>query len=355
MKWSFRWYGKDDNIPIEHIRQIPQMHGVVGTLLNKLPGDVWEIEEIEALKKQVNDAGLELHGIESVSVHDAIKAGTAERDQYIENYIQTIRNLGQCGVKVICYSFKPVFGWLKTDLNYQFEDGSYGLVFDQSVIDGMEPTEVFNHVQKQTGGFKLSGWEKERLDKFERLTKMYEGITEEQLFENYKYFIESIIDACEEADVYLAVHQDDPPWEIFGWPRITKNAEDLRRILSITDSKHHGLTICTGSLGADPNNDIPAIIREMGDRINFVHFRNVRYLGEKHFAEVAHYSPEGDLDMAEIMKALVEVGYEGIIRPDHGRAIWGEVCRPGYGLYDRAIGIGYMQGLYEMCKKQLAE
>lgn len=352
MKWSFRWYGKEDVIPIEHINQIPQMDGVVGTLLDKLPGDVWEIEEIEELKRGANEAGLELHGIESVSVHDAIKAGTEDRDKYIENYKQTIRNLGQCGVKIICYSFKPIFGWLKTDLNYKFEDGSVGLVYDQSVIDNMQPSEVFNHVKKQTSGFELSGWEEDRLKKFDHLTKMYDGMTQEQLFENYRYFIENIIGVCEESDVYMAVHPDDPPWEVFDYPRITKNLEDLKQILSITDSKHHGLTLCTGSLGADPNNDLVEIINEVGDRIHFVHFRNVKYLGKDKFAETAHYTPEGSLDMYSIMKALVDNGFDGVIRPDHGREIWGEVARPGYGLYDRALGISYMQGLLEAIKNK---
>lgn len=352
MKWSFRWYGKDDVIPIEHVNQIPQMHGVVGTLLNKLPGDVWEKEEINDLKNKVNKVGLELHGIESVSVHDAIKAGTEERDHYIENYKETIRNLGACGVKVICYSFKPIFGWLKTDLNYEFEDGSKGLVYDQKVIDGMQPSEVFNHVKKQTSGFELSGWEEDRLKKFKNLLNMYDGITREKLFENYRYFIENIIDVCEESDVYLAVHPDDPPWEVFDYPRITKNLADLKNILSITDSKHHGLTLCTGSLGANPENDLVDIINQVGDRIHFVHFRNIKFLGENKFAETAHYTPEGSLDMYAIMKALIDNGFDGVIRPDHGRDIWGEVARPGYGLYDRALGLSYMQGLYEAIKNK---
>ena len=351
LKWSFRWYGQDDKIPIQYIKQIPQVNGVIGTLLNKLPGDVWTIAEIESLKKLANEAGLELYGIESVSIHDAIKAGTEERDFYIDNYIETVRNLGKCGVKLICYSFKPIFGWLKTDLNYEFDDHSVGLLYDQSVINSMNPDEVFNHVKKQTGGFELSGWETDRLKKFKKLVEMYEGITHEQLFENYRYFIERVIPVCEDSDVYLAIHPDDPPWEVFNYPRITKNLEDLKKILSISDSKHHGLTLCTGSLGANPDNNLVEIINEVADRINFVHFRNIKFLGDKKFAETAHYTPEGSLDMHAIMKALIDNGFDGVIRPDHGRSIWGEIARPGYGLYDRALGISYMQGLCEAVKK----
>lgn len=240
---------------------------------------------------------------------------------------------------------------MKTDLNYVDLDGSINLVYDQKIIDGMEPSEVFSFIQKQTKGFQLSGWEEERLAKFNGLLKMYEGITEEQLFENYKYFIERVIPVCEECDVKLAIHPDDPPWEIFGFPRITKNLADLKRILSITDSKYHGLTFCTGSVGANPENDVVEMIHEVGDRINFVHFRNVQFMGEKKFKESAHYTPCGSLDMFAIMEALIDKGFDGVIRPDHGRTIFGETARPGYGLYDRAMGMTYMQGLEEAIKK----
>ncbi len=156
-----------------------------------------------------------------------------------------------------------------------------------------------------------------------------------------------MIPVCEEADVRLAIHPDDPPWEIFGFPRITKNLSDLKRIMDIIDSPYNGITFCTGSLGADPNNDLVEMIRQVGHRINFVHFRNVGFMGEKKFKETAHLSTEGSLDMYAIMKVLVEVGFDGVIRPDHGRTIWGEIAMPGYGLYDRALGISYLQGLHE--------
>ena len=150
----------------------------------------------------------------------------------------------------------------------------------------------------------------------------------------------------------MAIHPDDPPWEIFGFPRITKNLADLQRIISMVDSPYNGITLCTGALGADPNNDMVEIVHAIGDRINFVHFRNVEFLGYRKFKETAHLSTEGSLDMYAIMEALVEVGFDGVIRPDHGRTLWGEVARPGYGLYDRAMGITYMQGLHEAITKR---
>jgi mannonate dehydratase len=319
--------------------------------LNKLPGDVWEISEIQELKESVEKGGLELLGIESVAIHDAIKAGTSERDQYIENYIQTIKNLSKCGVHMICYSFKPIFGWAKTDLFYENKDGSFSLVYDQAVVDNMEASDMFKLIHSQSKGFSLPGWEEERLNKFSSLVEIYEGVTEEILFENLSYFLKKIIPVCEEMDVKMAIHPDDPPFAIFGLPRITKNLEDLKKILSIVDSPYNGLTLCTGSLGADPDNDMVEIIREVGHRINFVHFRNVEFLGERKFRESAHLSTDGSLDMYAIMKALVDVGFDGVIRPDHGRTVFDEVAMPGYGLYDRAMGITYLQGLHEAITK----
>ena len=348
MQWGFRWYGeKGDSIPLKYVKQIPGINGVVGTLLNKLPGDVWEIAEIQELKESVEKGNLELLGIESVAIHDAIKAGTKERDQYIENYIQTIRNLSSCGVHLICYSFKPIFGWAKTTLAYENDDGSFSLVYDQAVVDKMEASEMFKLIHSQSKGFNLPGWEEERLKKFDSLVKTYEHVTEDDLFENLKYFLHKVIPVCEEMDVKMAIHPDDPPWEIFGFPRITKNLADLQKIIGIIDSPYNGITFCTGSLGADPTNDLVEMIQQIGHRINFVHFRNVGFMGEKKFKETAHLSTEGSLDMYGIMKALVDSGFNGVIRPDHGRTIWGEIAMPGYGLYDRALGISYLQGLHE--------
>lgn len=352
MKWGFRWYGeKGDTIPLENVRQIPGINGIVGTLLNKLPGDVWEVSEIQKLKDSVEKEKLELLGIESVAIHDAIKAGTPERDQYIENYIQTIKNLSKCGVHMICYSFKPIFGWAKTNLSYENNDGSLSLVYDQAVVDNMEAGDMYKLIHSQSKGFRLPGWEEDRLKKFNNLVEIYEGVTEEVLFDNLEYFLQKVIPICEELDVKMAIHPDDPPWEIFGFPRITKNLEDLKKILSIVDSPYNGITLCTGSLGADPANDLVEIIHEIGDRINFVHFRNVEFLGNRKFKETAHLSTEGSLNMYAIMKALVEVDFDGVVRPDHGRTVWGEVAMPGYGLYDRAMGITYMQGLHEAITK----
>ncbi|MDR2833205.1 MAG: mannonate dehydratase [Streptococcaceae bacterium] len=351
MKWSFRHYGNKDTIPVKHVKQIPGVKGVVGTLLGKLPGMVWEIDEIMELKNSFTQEGMELYGIESVAIHDAIKAATDERDFYIENYKQTLRNLSACGIHLVCYSFKPVFGWTKTDLNFENEDGSKSLLYDDAVLQQMNPRDMYKLIKGQSNGFQLSGWEEDRLQKIDRLMELYADVTEEDLFANLKYFLEAVIPVCEEVDVKLGIHPDDPPWENFGLPKITRNLDDCRRILAAVDSPYNGITLCTGAFGADPNNNMAEFVYEIGNRINFVHFRNVEFLGYRKFKEVAHYSPEGSLDMFAIMKALIDVGYDGVIRPDHGRMIWDEVAIPGYGLYDRALGIIYMQGLHESITK----
>lgn len=351
MKWGIRWYGADDSIPLKNIRQIPGITGIIGTLLSKMPGEVWEKEEILALKHSVEEEQLALLGIESVAIHDAIKAGTEDRDRYIDQYIQTIKNLSACDVHLICYSFKPIFGWAKTNLFYENQDGSHSLVYDQSVVRDMKPSEMYQLIHSQSRGFKLPGWENERLKKFHQLAKLYEGMTEKMLFENLSYFLKRIIPVCEEMDVKMAIHPDDPPWALFGLPRITKNLSDLKKILSIVNSPYNGLTFCTGSLGADPKNDLVEMIHAVGSRIHFVHLRNVGYMGEQKFKETAHLSTEGSLDMYTLMKALVDSGFDGPIRPDHGRTIWNEVAMPGYGLYDRALGVTYLQGLHEAILK----
>lgn len=355
MKWGFRWYGEKDSIPLNYFKQIPGTDGVVGTLLGKLPGDVWEVEEIQFFKSKIEKEGLELLGIESVAVHDAIKAATSERDYYIDNYITTIRNLAKCGIDLVCYSFKPIFGWAKTDLSYANNDGSKSLVFDDYVVKNMEASEMFKLINSQSNGFKLPGWEEERLKTFNNLMKMYDNVTDEDLFNNLAYFLNKVIPICEEVGIKMAIHPDDPPWEIFGLPRITKNLKDYQKIMNIINSPCNGVTLCTGSLGANPDTDLVEVIHELKDRIHFVHMRNIEFLGDKKFRESAHLSIDGSLDMYELMKALVNIEFNGVIRPDHGRAIWDEVAMPGYGLYDRALGFTYLKGLYEAIVKNRGE
>ena len=355
MKMTFRWYGSDsDNITLKQIRQIPGMSGLMGVLDYKAAGEIWEKDEIRQYVEEVHAAGLECEVIESVNVHEDIKLGRPSRDKYIENYRITIRNLAEYGIRVIVYNFMPVLDWLRTDLARVIpEDGSSSLYFDEKELGEMTPLEIVRRTAEGSNGFSLPGWEPERLSELADTLRAYEGVTPDMLRENYRYFLDGIIPVCEETGIRMAVHPDDPGWPIFGLPRISHSQEDFDRILRLHDSPCNSICLCTGSLGSNPDNDIPSIIRHFGsmDRVACLHVRNVKHLGYHHFREAAHLSESGDLDLYEIMKAVYDTCPDTYIRPDHGRMIWDEIGRPGYGLYDRALGACYLNGLWEaICK-----
>ncbi|UEX90220.1 mannonate dehydratase [Staphylococcus ratti] len=345
MKMTFRWYGKEDPISLEYIRQIPGMEGIVSAIYDVPVGEVRPLEKIKALKQEIEDAGLVLSVIESVPVHEDIKLGKPTRDKYIENYCQTLRHLSQCGIRTVCYNFRPVFDWTRSQLDFKLEDGSTALIYDETDIEKMNPL---------SGELTLPGWDSSYTKEgLEALFNDYKSVDEAQLWENLTYFVRKVMPVAEEEDILMAIHPDDPPWKIFGLLRIITNKENLERFINIYDSKHNGLTMCSGSLGADKNNDFVDMLKYFGDkeRVNFVHARNVKLVGEKSFQEAAHLSEKGSIDMYEVIKALHSFGYEGPIRPDHGRMIWGETGKPGYGLYDRALGAVYLNGLYEAITK----
>lgn len=356
MKMTFRWYGEGrDSISLKQIKQIPGMSGLMGVLDEKAVGEVWTEEEIKAYVEHVQEAGLEVEVIESVNVHEDIKLGLPTRDLYLENYKQTIRNLAKYGIKVIVYNFMPVLDWLRTDLAREIpEDGSNSLYFDEKELGEMTPVEIVRRTAENSNGFSLPGWEPERLAELEKTLELYRDVDEEKLYENFKYFLDAVIPVCEEVGIKMACHPDDPGWPIFGLPRITHDQEGYDRMLALHDSPCNTLCLCTGSLGSNVENDIPALIRHFGskDRISCLHVRNIKHLGsDRCFRESSHLSSDGDLDMYEIMKAIYETCPDTYIRPDHGRMIWDEVGRPGYGLYDRALGCAYLNGLWEAISK----
>jgi len=356
MKMTLRWFGsKADTVPLKYIRQIPGVVGVVSSLLDKLPGEVWTREEVKALKNEVEAAGLELSGIESVNIHDSIKTGVAQRDQHIEAYIQSLTALGEEGITMICYNFMPVFDWTRSDMAKERPDGSTVLSYDQAAIDKIDPTNLFASMEKMTDGHILPGWEPERMKKIEELFGMYKDVDEEKLFQNLIYFLTAIGPVCEKYGITMAIHPDDPAWPVFGLPRIVINQKNLLRLTSTIDKTYNGVTLCTGSLGSNPKNDIPEIIRSLKGRIHFAHVRNLKYNSEGSFEEAAHLSEDGSMDMAAIMKAFYDIGYTGPMRPDHGRMIWGEQAMPGYGLYDRALGAAYLLGIWETLGKYVGK
>ena len=352
MQMTLRWFGdKFDSVKLWQIRQIPGVTGVITTLYDIPAGDLWPLERIQALKKEVEDAGLTIAGIESVNIHDDIKIGKPSRDKYIENYIKTLENLVACGIKLVCYNFMPVFDWTRTDLAKMRPDGATVLAYDQKVVDSIDPQTFFDQTNSSSNGFVMPGWEPERLSKVKELFEAYKDVDEDTLFNNLVYFLKAIQPVCEKHGIKMAIHPDDPAWPVFGLPRIITSKEKILRVMKAVDSPFNGLTFCAGSFGTNPENDLPGIIRALPGRVHFAHVRNLHHFAPGVFEEAAHLSSDGSFDLYEIVRALYETGFDGPIRPDHGRAIWGEVSMPGYGLYDRALGAEYILGLWEAIDK----
>lgn len=354
MEMTLRWYGaKFDTVTLKQIRQIPGVTGVITTLYDTAPGEVWSRERIRAMKEEVEAAGLHVAGIESVNVHDAIKTGAPERDQYIDNYIETLENLGKEDIHLVCYNFMPVFDWTRTELARMRPDGSTVLAYTQEAVDALDPEKMFDSIAGDMNGTVMPGWEPERMEHVKELFEMYKEIDDEKLFENLKYFLERIMPVCDKYDINMAIHPDDPSWSVFGLPRIISTQENLKRMMDTVPNKHNGITFCTGSYGTNLNNDLIDTIHMLKGRIHFAHVRNLRFNdGMRDFEESAHLSSDGTFDIYKILKALHDAGFDGPIRPDHGRMMWGEKAMPGYGLYDRALGSAYLCGLWEAIEKE---
>ena len=347
MEMTFRWFGEgNDSVRLSDIKQIPGVKGIVWALHDLAAGELWPEKRIREVKTRAAAQGLHIDVVESVNIHESIKLGTKIRDKYIENYIQTIEHLGRAGVKVICYNFMPVFDWVRTELFHELEDGSTALFFDKKTMDTITPEELVKRVTAKSE-FTVAGWEPERLAELDDVMARYREVTTSRLFDHLKYFLTAIGPVCRTWDIKMAIHPDDPPWPVFGLPRIVTDKENLGRLLNLVDEPHNGLALCTGSLGASPANDVPDIIRTYMDRIYFAHVRNVRIYNDGSFVETSHRKKDGSLDIVDIIRAYKDAGFQYYIRPDHGRHLWNEDCRPGYGLYDRALGIMYLLGIWD--------
>lgn len=344
MKLSFRWFGPGDAVTLDAIRQIPGVGGIVSALHDLPAGDAWPRDALEQLAASIDAAGLRLEAIESIAVHEDIKLGAPTRDRLIDDYCRSVERVGELGIPVVCYNFMPVFDWMRTELAMPLPDGSMALAYDDAVVQRIDLV----HGGWEDVTSSLPGWSTAydaaglhaRVD-------AYRGVDGERLWENLAYFLERVIPVAREAGVLMAIHPDDPPWPIFGLPRIITDGAALERVLRLVDAPANGITFCTGSLGASPANDLPALIRRFGSRIHFVHCRNVHVTGDRRFEESPHPSRFGSVNMLEVVRALREIDFAGPLRPDHGRMIWGETGRPGYGLHDRALGAMYLQGLWE--------
>ena len=319
MKSSFRWYGDSDPVTLDMIRQIPGMRSIVSAVYDVKPGEVWPEESIKHLVDECAAHGLIFDVVESIPVTEEIKLGRPERDRHIANYCESIRRCAKYGIKCVTYNFMPVFDWTRTQLDKKAPDGSTSLVMYWDQMKGLDPLKDDIH---------LPGWDSSYTqDEVRDLIRAYGELGEEGLWQNIEYFLKRVIPVAEECGVVMALHPDDPPYPIFGLPRVITCEENIDRYLAIVDSPANTMCLCTGSLGCSPKNDIPKLVRKYSamKRIGFMHIRNVKILPDTSFEESGHLTKNGSLDMNAIVKALVETGFDGYFRPDHGRMIWSEV------------------------------
>ena len=346
MKLSFRWYGDTDPVSLKYISQIPGMRSIVSAVYDVKPGEVWPEEALKAMKEQCESNGLVFDVVESIPVHEDIKLGKPDADRLLDVYCENIRRCAKYGVKCVTYNFMPVFDWTRTQLDKEAKDGSTSLVMYWEQMKGLDPLKDDIHLPGLDSSYTQ--------EEVRELISAYGEIGEEGLWKNLERFLKKVIPVAEECGVRMAIHPDDPPYPIFGLPRIITCEENLDRMLSIVDSPANSLCLCTGSLGCAESNDVPKMVEKYAkaDRIAFMHIRNVKILEDGSFEERAHLSSCGSLDIYKIVKALADNDFDGYVRPDHGRMIWGETGKPGYGLFDRALGAAYINGLFEACEKE---
>jgi mannonate dehydratase len=338
---SLRWYGRDDPVTLRHIRQIPGVEGVVGSCFDIPVGRPWPPDRVQALCDEAADEELSVVAIESIPVHEDIKRGLPTRDRYIEAFGRSLEAVSDCGIPVVCYNFMPAFDWIRTDVAHRLPDGSTTMSYDHQDLQSVDIARLSKALPAWVSSYSEG--------ELAAVRAAYEGVSTRMLWDHLAYFLENLVPVASSVGVRLALHPDDPPWPILGLPRVITDPAALERVCDLVDDPANGVTYCTGSLGAQPDCDLVAGALSLGarDRIHFVHARNVKTTGLKTFRETEHPSRFGDVDMRAVLKALRETGFSGPLRPDHGRMIWGETGRPGYGLHDRALGAMYLQGLWE--------
>ncbi|MCR8669301.1 mannonate dehydratase [Aestuariibaculum sp. M13] len=378
MQETFRWFGVSDSVKLSDIKQAGAT-GVVTALHHVSNGEVWEVEEIQKVKKLIEDAGLVWSFIESIPIHENIKLRKGDYLQRIENYKQSLRNVAACGIKNVCYNFMPVLDWTRTQLFWKLEDGSTALRFDKVEMavfekfimerEGVEEaytSEILALAEKRFA--EMSVEEKQALEDnvlkglpgtvddltipvFKDMIAQYDNLSHADLKANLSFFLNEVIPVCEENGIVMAIHPDDPPMDIMGLPRIIKSEADLTDLVNFIDSPSNGITFCTGSLGANPNNDLPSMIRKFADRIHFLHLRNVKREDDGSFYEDNHL--DGSTDMYEVVKAVLEVEKQRNIqlpmRPDHGHQMLSDLennkAYAGYTAIGRLRGLAELRGL----------
>ena len=393
LKKTFRWFGPSFGVSLDDIKQIG-VEGVVAACQEVPLGEVWPVETIAALKNEIESHGLEWSVVESVNIHTSIKYGHPERDTYIANYIQTLKNLAENGIYNVCYNFMQLIDWTRTDLDYILPSGGSALyyspiaaaAFDLFILKRENAKETYSEkVYLEAMGYWVGLDEEERkkleesilagmpgsrkliaLDQFKANHATVLEITKEQLQQNLSYFLNAIIPEAEKIGVKMAIHPDDPPFSVFGVPRIVSNYEELKFLLDCCPSPSNGLTFCSGSLGASGDNDLVKIIEDFGDRIHFIHLRNVKRNSDGSFYEAEHLG--GSVPIDKVMKAIVKEqkrrndNGDGIVsipmRPDHGHVLLDDKKRQndfysGYSLIGRAMGLAQLSGLEKGIRENL--